>query len=50
MDTSLISSITLLLGAWSLHCRPAIAGTLLALAVAIASWPLWLPLLGQAVQ
>jgi hypothetical protein len=50
MDISLILSIMLLLGAWSLHCRPAIACAIVALAIVIDYWPAWLPLLGHVVQ
>jgi hypothetical protein len=45
MDTTTISAITLLLGAWSLHGRPVIAGTLLAAATIIAGSSVWFPLL-----
>jgi hypothetical protein len=49
MDTTTISAITLLFGAWSLHGRPVIAGTLMAAATIIVSSPLWLALLRNAV-
>ncbi len=49
MDTATISALTLLIGAWSVHGRPIIAGTLLTVATIIAGSSVWVPLLRQAM-
>jgi hypothetical protein len=49
MDTTTISALALLIGAWSVHGRPVIAGMLLTVATIIAGSSVWFPLLRQVM-
>jgi hypothetical protein len=49
MDATTLMTVAFLLGAWSAHCRPVIAGMLLTVATIIAGSSVWFPLLRQVM-